>query len=162
MEQMSFDEIQYKYIIDTSAILEQKPNGSRSRSIYKGLWKRIDDFIKQKRIVICSEIEDEIRDDDIKDLLHRLECVVIPISDSIQHDVIRLVTENKKMISFGNNKGSSSGDAFLIATAVNYNLTVITQENKDNANKIPQICKKYNVDCVDINGLCEREQWSFY
>ena len=102
MEQIIFYEIQHKYIIDTSAILEQKSNGSRSRNIYKGLWKRIDEYIKNKKIVICSEIEDEVQDKDIKDLLHSLECDVIPINDSVQHNVIKLVTENKDMISFGN------------------------------------------------------------
>lgn len=55
----------------------------------------------------------------------------------------------------------SSGDAFLIATAMKYGLTVITEENKKGEKKIPYVCKNLNVPCIDILGLCEKEGWQF-
>lgn len=55
----------------------------------------------------------------------------------------------------------SSGDAFLIATAMKYDLTVITEENKTGQKKIPFVCNSLGVPCVDILGLCEKEGWSF-
>ena len=55
----------------------------------------------------------------------------------------------------------SSGDAFLIATAIKYGLTVITEENKKGEKKIPFVCRDLRVPCVDILGLCENEGWSF-
>ena len=55
----------------------------------------------------------------------------------------------------------SSGDAFLIATAMKYGLTVITEESKKGEKKIPYVCKSLNVPCIDILGLCEREGWQF-
>ena len=64
------------------------------------------------------------------------------------------------MINFSGKTGSSSGDAFLIATAMKYNLIVITEE-KGTQNKIPNICEKYGIQSLNINGLCEKENWSF-
>ena len=69
------------------------------------------------------------------------------------------VTSNPQLVDFKENK--SSGDAFLIATAMKYGYTVITEENKTKQKKIPFVCKNLNVPCVDIIGLCEQEGWSF-
>lgn len=55
----------------------------------------------------------------------------------------------------------SSGDAFLIATAMEYGLTVITEEKKNASKKIPAICKTYNIPCVNITELCTEENWEF-
>ena len=71
------------------------------------------------------------------------------------------MTDNPKMIEFTGKSGTSSGDAFLIATAMKYKLTVITEENPDKQNKIPQICKRYGIEAIDITKLCEREGWTF-
>lgn len=69
MEQLSFFPIPYKYIIDTSAILSQKPDEQHRRTVHKSQWKKIDELIKSQEIVMCSEIFDEVKDEDIKKLL---------------------------------------------------------------------------------------------
>ena len=68
-------------------------------------------------------------------------------------------TSNPQLVDFKQVK--SSGDAFLIATAMKYGLTVITEENKTGQKKIPFVCNSLGVPCVDILGLCEKEGWSF-
>ena len=55
----------YRYIIDTCSILSQKPDEPHRRSVYSTLWKNIDALIKSKDIVICSEIKDEVEDDEL-------------------------------------------------------------------------------------------------
>lgn len=65
------------------------------------------------------------------------------------------------MIEFTGKSGTSSGDAFLIATAMKYGLIIITEENKDKQMKIPQISKKYGITSLNITSLCEMEQWKF-
>lgn len=55
----------------------------------------------------------------------------------------------------------SESELFLIATAMKYDLTVITEENKTGQKKIPFVCNSLGVPCVDILGLCEKEGWSF-
>ena len=86
---------------------------------------------------------------------------VLEIDDDIQNNVRKIVTENPKMIEFTGKSGTSSGDAFLIATAMKYGLIIITEENKDKQMKIPQISKKYGITSVNITSLCDMEQWKF-
>ena len=148
-----------KYIIDTSSILSQKDYEPHRRSINKTLWHHMDELIEQTRIVTCSEIIEEVNDDDLKKWYIGLHGVVLPIDDDIQDNVKKVVTSNPQLIDFKQVK--SSGDAFLIATAMKYGLTVITEESKKGEKKIPYVCKSLNVPCIDILGLCEREGWQF-
>ena len=151
-----------KYIIDASSILSQNPTEKHRRHVQKSLWEKIDSYIHDGIIVTCSEVAGEIKDKDIKSRLQELGCVELLIDDEIQLNVRKIVTDVPNMIEFTpNNSGSSSGDAFLIATAMKYGLTVITEENKDKRYKIPQICKRYGIEAIDILMFCEKESWSF-
>lgn len=85
--------------------------------------------------------------------------IILPIDDEVQENVKKVVTSNPQLIDFKQIK--SSGDAFLIATAMKYGLTIITEESKKGKKKIPYVCQKLNVPCVDILGLCEKEKWQF-
>lgn len=162
MGQLSLFDSSYKYIIDTSSILSQKHDRAYRRTVFKGQWDKMDEGISNQIIVTCSEVEDEIGDEEILNWFKQLRPVILPIDYDIQENVRKIVTENAKMIEFsGNGKGSSSGDAFLIATAMKYNLIVVTQENPDSPHKIPQICKKYGIESISIIELWEREGWTF-
>lgn len=162
MEQITLFEPPYKYIIDSSSILAQKPNDSFPRQVHRSMWRMIERYIEEKLIVTCSEIEEEVQKDDVVgNWLGTTQCDILPIDDSVQRNVRRIVTEHPKMISFSGGKGSSSGDAFLIATAMKYRLIIITQENKDKPNKIPQICKEYGIQTVNLTELCICEKWVF-
>lgn len=63
MEQMTlFDsERPYKYIMDTSSILSQKPGETHTRLVYESQWERIEEYMRSHSIVTCSEIFEEIR-----------------------------------------------------------------------------------------------------
>lgn len=161
MEQMTLFTPPYRYIIDTSSILSQKANEPHRRHIYKSLWMKIDEYIRTGIIVTCSEVAEEIRDEKIRDWLRLQHCNILDIDDEIQRNVRKIVTEHPKMIEFTNRTGTSSGDAFLIATAMKYNLTIITEENPDKPTKIPQISKCYGLNSVNITELCDKENWTF-
>lgn len=162
MEQMTLFPSPYKYLIDSSAIMAQKPTDAFPRLVHRSLWEKIEKSVQEKSIATCSEIEEEVKKDDVVgNWLSSHECVVLPIDDEVQHNVRRIVTEHPKMIIFSDKQGSSSGDAFLIATAMKYNLTIITEENRDKQNKIPSICRYYGVRTVNITGLCIAERWEF-
>lgn len=148
-----------KYIIDTSSILSQKDHEPHRRSINRTLWRHIDELIAQKRIVTCSEIIEEINDDDLKGWFAGLQGEILSIDDEIQENVKKVVTSNPQLVDFKQVK--SSGDAFLIATALKHGLTVITEESQKGEKKIPFVCKTLHVPCIDILGLCDKEGWIF-
>ncbi len=162
MEQLTLFPPPYKYLIDSSSILSQKPNEKLPRQVYKTLWDLIDQNIVKQTITTCSEIEEEVKKDDlVGNWLHANQCIILPIDDEVQRNVRRIVTEHPKMISFASGKGSSSGDAFLIATAMKHQLMIITEENKDSLTHIPSICKCYGIRTVNLTELCIEEGWTF-
>ena len=58
--------------------------------------------------------------------------------------------------------GRPCADPFIIALAKVINGCVVTEEKeKSNAPKIPNICRHFGVDCTNLQGFMEREDWSF-
>lgn len=156
-EQMTLIPPPYHYIIDTCSILSQKADEPHRRSVYSTLWQNIDELVKSSEIVICSEVKDEVEDETLKPWIQ--QCTVLDVDAGIQQNVVRIVNEHPELLSFTNMK--SSGDAFLIATAMKYRIAVITEENKDSPKKIPRICAAYNIPCINVTELAEKEGWSF-
>ena len=107
----------------------------------------------------AKEKIEEVNDEVLKKWYTGLHGIILPIDDEVQENVKKVVTSNPQLIDFKQIK--SSGDAFLIATAMKYGLTIITEESKKGEKKIPYVCQKLNVPCVDILGLCEKEKWQF-
>lgn len=149
----------YRYIIDTSSMLSQKDNEPHRRKIFRSQWEKIDELVEKQVIVTCSEIALEVNDDNIKTWLHDHQCVILQIDDEVQANVTKVVTQNPQLIDIRNCK--SSGDAFLIATAMKYGLTVITEEKNNSPKKIPFVCSQMGVRCISVLGLCECEGWVF-
>lgn len=152
----------YRYLIDSCALISQKDKSEKHfGGVNKTLWENIDQLIHQRIIVSCSEIRDEInnKDDLVKDWFNTTGCYCFEIDNDIQTRVIEILKKHPKLVDFGANK--SSADAFLIATAMENNLTIITEESKLKQYKIPMICKALGVNCIDIYDLCEQESWVF-
>lgn len=166
MEQLSLFAPCYKYIIDASSINSQKEGEPHSRRINRTLWDNIDRMIREKTIITSSEIADELQDKEIVDWLQDVDSDIIEIDDIIQRNVIQIVTRCPKLIDFNAvakraNSSGSSGDAFLIATAMKYSITVISEEKGVSTKKIPGVCAAFGIDCINIDGLSSREGWVF-
>lgn len=149
----------YKFIIDTSAMLSQKGNEMFRRSVLKSQWASLDEMVKSEEIVTCSEIKDEVQDDSIRDWMRDCSMKVLPLDAEVQALVKKVVKTNTELVDFKANK--SSGDAFLIATAMKYGLTVITNENKASNKKIPYTCQMLSIPCVNIIEFFEQQQFVY-
>ena len=75
MEQMTLfgNERPYKYIMDTSSILSQKPGETHTRLVYESQWERIEEYMRSHSIVTCSEIFEEIKDKENGFLLNNVQ-----------------------------------------------------------------------------------------
>jgi hypothetical protein len=59
-------------------------------------------------------------------------------------------------------EGNPVADPFVIAKAKALNAAVVTQEAfAHGASKIPNICRHFGVECMDLEGFMERERWEF-
>ena len=86
---------------------------------------------------------------------------MLNVTERIQEKVAEIVNQYPALLNFKKGTGKSSGNAFLIATAIVYGLTIITEEKQGIEGKIPDIASKFGVETININGLCEKESWIF-
>jgi hypothetical protein len=50
---------------------------------------------------------------------------------------------------------------FLVATAMEYKLKVITQEKKDSEKKMPCNCKINNIECHNLVEFAKLNNWKY-
>ena len=59
-------------------------------------------------------------------------------------------------------QGRPVADPFVIARAKICGGCVVTQEKKThNAAKIPNVCDRFGIPCMNLEGFMEKEKWSF-
>jgi Tfp pilus assembly protein PilP len=59
-------------------------------------------------------------------------------------------------------QGKPVADPFVIAKAKVLAGCVVTEENyKPNSSKIPNVCEHFGIECLDLEGFMERENWLF-
>jgi hypothetical protein len=59
-------------------------------------------------------------------------------------------------------KGEPVADPFLIARAAVNGAAVVSQEEfKPNAAKIPNICRHFSIECINLQDFLDKEGWHF-
>lgn len=149
----------YKFIIDTSAMLSQKGNEPYRRTVLRSQWTALDEMVKKEEIVTCSELKGEVQDESIIEWMKTCGMKVLPIDQEIQENVMKVLKANKSLVDFKLNK--SSGDAFLIATAMKYGLTVITNERKNAQTRIPYTCDLLEIPSLSVIEFFEEQHFIF-
>ncbi len=97
-----------------------------------------------------AEIFDEVKDKDISEWLKQYKSSFLPLDESIQKTTKEVLKQFPKMININKNKKSSSnGDPFLVATAIEKHGVIVTNERKGE-NKIPNVCKFYNIESISL------------
>lgn len=153
----------HKYIFDTGIwinLFEHYP-----KETFTGLWKNFNDLLSNGNIVSSSEVLREIskRNDiifteatKIKHIFQRPTIDEMKIAKDIVNKYQFLV--KKRSINIGN----PEADAFIIAMGKALDGTVVTTEKlKQNAQKIPNICKDLDIKCLHFHEFFKKENWEF-
>lgn len=153
------------YVIDTSVVSALHRNYYRSRFV--SLWKRFDDMVAVGGFTSTREALRELealggncyewaqKNADVFTMPNATEGAFVGRIYAVSHFQANM--EKQKLI-----RGGLNADPFLIAKAAVMGATVLTMEQfKDNAAKIPNICKHFGVPCVDLEGFMEAEDWTF-
>ena len=168
------------YIIDTSSLIDIYrffPN-----DIFVGVWKKMDDIIQEKRLIILSQVRDEIKakNDSLHHWISTYDDLVIPTTAELLTEV-QYVLEKFPRISDADNT-KTPADPFLIAYVLcerkQVRLTelrdffIVTEEKKTtkemnentikNAKRIPDICTYYNISCICLHDFFREEEWMFH
>ena len=154
------------YVFDSDALIILFKHFYLNR--FPSLWEKFDQVVKEGKIISVREVyysEISKRDDrlsqwakDKQNLFQQsspeeldfvVEIFKVPHFQSLIHKQERLL-------------GKGVADPFVIARAKILNGWVITQENKTpNAAKIPNVCEHFGIDCSNLEGFMERENWTF-
>lgn len=165
IRQESLVRSQYKYIIDACSIISQNPRGSYPRDVHVGLWKEIEALVDRRQIVTCRQIVREVsfgkRGDLAKKWIDDSKIEILVEDEFVQNRVVEVVNGSPGLLHFKTTRKTSSGDAFLIATAMDYGLTIITEEKPTSPIKIPQVARRFGVDSISISELAQKEGWTF-
>jgi hypothetical protein len=136
---------------------------------FPSFWDKFYHLIENKEIISVREVRREIeslnRGDKLDEWVKKnpdffedpiaKELQFITTIYSVEHFQQNL--EKKKLLH-----GGAFADPFIIAKAKINNAIVVTQEQyKDNATRIPNICKHFNIKCIDLEGFLKKENWKF-
>ena len=153
------------YVFDSDALVDLFNNYYPNR--FPSLWKNFNKAVDDGMIISVREVYKEISDygDQLsgwskknKKLFHEPtyeETVFITEIFKITHFQF-LIRKKERLL------GKPVADPFIIAKAKLDNGCVITQESeKPNAAKIPNVCKHFQIECTNLEGFMERENWVF-
>ena len=159
-----------RFLIDTNSLIEPY-NKYYSFDLAEKFWEQLRDHIEVGDIVILDMVKDEINkgEDDLSDWLnsvnileevdHRNQNIIANygrVLQSIQNN------PNYKDTALANWAQETVADAWLIATAMTNNYTIITFENKQHTPnsknvyrnaKIPDVAESFNVKVADLYYL---------
>lgn len=155
------------YVFDTNSLSNVLNHYYRDR--FPSFWEKLDDMIRQGYLLSVrecrGELQDKFADEEIERLAkHNPDFFVRPTSEelafitqvySVSH--FRQNLERKKLLG-----GGYFADPFIIAKANAVDGLVVTEEAlRENAAKIPNICKHFNIGCVNLEGFLSNEGWIF-
>ena len=155
------------YVFDTSSLIILFTNFYRGR--FPSLWGKFDKLISDGRIVSVREVYNEITSFYAETRLvqwakdHR-RLFAEPSIEEL-HFVNRIFAVKRFQLLIRKKEilnGKPVADPFVIARATVEDGVVVTQEQfKENAAKIPNVCKHFGIKHTDLEGFMEQEGWEF-
>lgn len=154
------------YVFDNSPLSALFRNYYRAR--FPTLWRNFDALIAAGDLLSTREVSREIADGP-DEALRKWSAdneAIFPIPTPEEGAFVAKIfgvvhfqqnIERQKLL-----KGGRNADPFVIARAAVAHCPVVTMERlKENAAKIPNICKHFDIECISLEEFMEREGWSF-
>jgi len=153
------------YVFDSDALIDLFRHFYLKR--FPSLWDKFDQLVNEETIISVREVNNEISGHE-----DRLSLWVKKNPHLFQQpsrDELEFVAEIFKVPHFQSLirekerlQGKPVADPFVIAKAKVHKGCVITQESKkQNAARIPNACEHFGIDCTNLEGFMERENWTF-
>lgn len=153
------------YVFDNNVYINLFWNFYRSR--FPTLRQKFDAYIVSGQIISVREVLNEIegRDDQLSKWAKQNRQIFIHpsfeelafISDIFKVNHFQMLVRIEERL-----KGKPVADPFVIAKAKVIQGCVVTDESlRPNAAKIPNVCEYFGVDCLNLEGFMEKENWMF-
>lgn len=136
---------------------------------FPSFWAHIDGLVAADRMVSASEVWKELDNSSTRQhltlwLKANAALFATPTSREMAFVAeIFKVSEFQALVREKNRlEGSPVADPFVIARAGVESGCVVTEEvERPGAVRIPTVCAHFSVDCVNLEGLMQREGWRY-
>jgi Domain of unknown function (DUF4411) len=154
------------HVLDTSSF---KVLSHYYSAHFPSVWEGIDLLVAEKKLIAVSEVFQELQKGGNKqfilDWATENKKIFLPptnVESSFIADIFAIKKFQDLIGLKARGQATPIADPFIIASAKIRKGCVVTEEvDKPNSAKIPTICKHFNIDCTNIEGLMKREQWEF-
>lgn len=155
------------YVIDSSALINLKNKFDYDNKVFKAIWEEIEELIQNDALITIDFVEKEIIEDYLgnKDLLikwikkfKRKRKFVKKIDEDVINEAIPIINNEYDSGFLKKNKlvdGKDEADPYLIAFCKLNGYKLISDEKKFVSNKIPEVAKKYGVECINLYEFFE-------
>ena len=131
---------------------------------FPSIWQNLDRLIESESIIASEEVfrETEKQADDLHDWLKKRQQIFVPVNEDIQTATIEILTKFPNLVNY--NKQRSQADPFVIATAIVYRKTPVTEETPSQSitkPRIPNVCQHFGLEYINFLELMKREKWRF-
>lgn len=148
----------YKYVIDSSALFDLKRN--YSPIVFKGVWEKFNKLCDDEVIISVREVYNEIKrgsDWLVEWATQHQKIFLEPITVEEFKLIGEMQEKNPSWIDLYSDKPAA--DPFVIASAKTKKLIIIQHELPHR--NLPRIANQYDVKCLRLPELFERENWEF-
>jgi hypothetical protein len=154
------------FIFDTNSL---RVLGNYYPDQFPSFWTRFDVAVEKKEVLsvreVYNEIVKQIKEDWYLDWLkgHK-EMFLVPGAEEGQFvaEIFKVAHFQQMVGEEQRLKGQYVADPFIVACAKVYNGIVVTEEAvKENAAKIPNVCKHFKIEFTDVRGFLEMNRWKF-
>lgn len=154
------------YVLDSSSF---RVCGHYFPSRFRTFWDEFNALVGDGGIVSVREVRKELdhiaRRQHLRDWVDRNKSIFLPPGQQETQFVAQIfaVQHFQQLIrSRQRLAGGPAADPFVIACARVRDACVVTEEAfKPNAARIPNVCNHFGIDCISMEGMMERENWSF-
>jgi len=148
-----------QYTIDSSSLIYGW--NTYPPDIFPGIWDHLEALIDKKIIFATDEVRVELdkKQDDLHEWVKAQSDFFVPHDIEIQEHVLQVLSNFPGLYDL--KKGKSGADPFVIAHAIQNNYTVVTQEgwsNNPDKPKIPNVCKEYDIRCINLLALMREKK----
>jgi len=155
-----------KYVFDSGPLIDLFRHYYPSR--FLTLWGRFHALVLEDELISVKEVYNEInsREDMLTSWAKKEKDKLFsrPTIEEFQfvREIFRVRHFQAMIRKKERLRGKPVADPFVIARAKVLDCQVVTTELfKDNSAKIPNVCKHFSVQCINLEGFMEQEGWTF-
>jgi hypothetical protein len=152
------------YVVDTSSLLETWWRGYPP-DVAPGVWEQLDMLITEGRLIAPEEVLNEVqrKADDLHEWVLQRKDMFVELDADLYAATRRIINTPEFQGMMKDRPNRNGADPFVIGLAQIRGYTVVSEERDDGPAKckIPYVCRRLGVPCMDVLGLIRAERWRF-